>query len=394
MKYIKREIEAKIIAAEKYSPVLAVTGPRQTGKSTMLRHLFPKHNYISFDSSDFRASAKNDPQMFVENLKKPAIIDEIQYAPEIIPYIKIYVDGYTTALKNEEIAGKFILTGSQAFTMTAGLTESLAGRIALFELLPFSFSELNIKTTQTLACYKQLLKGFYPVPNIANMKPVEYYGDYLSTYIERDVRQILNIKDIGAFQTFVQVLAARAGGMLNIANLARDCAISHVTAKNWLAILAASRIIYLLEPYFRNTTKRAVKTPKIYFTDTGLLAHLLRYKDAETLLSGPMSGNIFENMVVMEAMKNNNNAKEGNNFYFYRDNNGIEVDLIINGGQFINLYEIKASKTLKPEIARNMDLAPIKADKKFVLSLNNNSMPLSKDVKAIFWSDFKNTLKR
>ncbi|MDR0646380.1 MAG: ATP-binding protein [Elusimicrobiota bacterium] len=391
MKYIPREIEPKITAAVKYSPVIAVTGPRQTGKSTMLKHLFPKYSYISFDSSDLRASARNDPQMFVENLKKPVIIDEIQYVPEIIPYIKIYVDNFTTALKNEEIAGKFILTGSQAFTMMAGLTESLAGRIALFELLPFSFSELNLKMTQPLSCYKQLLRGFYPLPNASDRESGEYYGDYLSTYIERDVRQILNIKDIGAFQTFVQVLAARTGSMLNIANIARDCSISHATAKNWLSILTASRIIYLLEPYFRNITKRVVKTPKVYFTDTGLLAHLLRYKDAETLISGPMSGNIFENMVIMEAVKNNNNAKKGNHFYFYRDNNGVETDLIIEGGQFINLYEIKASKTLKYEMAKNLSLTPIKADKKFVLSFNENSMPLGNNITAILWSDFSKT---
>jgi predicted AAA+ superfamily ATPase len=148
-----------------------------------------------------------------------------------------------------------------------------------------------------------------------------------------------------------------------------------------------------LEPFFRNITKRAVKTPKVYFTDTGLLAHLLRYKDAETLISGPMSGNIFENMVIMEAVKNDNNEKKGNHFYFYRDNNGVEVDLIIDGGQFINLYEIKASKTLKYEMAKNLSLMPIKEDKKFVLSFNENSMPLGSDITAILWSDFKNTLK-
>ncbi|MDR3257024.1 MAG: AAA family ATPase [Endomicrobium sp.] len=173
--YITRQIEQKILKAAKYSPVLAVTGPRQTGKSTMLKYLFPKYNYISFDSADLRASAKNDPQMFVENLKKPVIVDEIQYAPEIIPYIKIYVDKYTTTLRNKEVAGNFILTGSQVFTMMAGLTESLAGRIALFELLPFSFGELGKNPIKTVDFYKQLLKGFYPITNTSPRDPNEYY---------------------------------------------------------------------------------------------------------------------------------------------------------------------------------------------------------------------------
>jgi predicted AAA+ superfamily ATPase len=214
--YIPRQIEQRIIKTSKYSPVIAVTGPRQTGKSTMLKYLFPKYNHISFDFADLRASAKNDPQMFVETLKKPAIIDEIQYVPEIIPYLKIYVDEYTTTLRNKEVAGKFILTGSQVFTMMAGLSESLAGRIALFELLPFSFKELGNKPIKTIDFYKQLLKGFYPVTNTSQRDPNEYYGDYLSTYIERDVRQILNIKDVSAFQSFVQVLAARVGNMLKL----------------------------------------------------------------------------------------------------------------------------------------------------------------------------------
>jgi predicted AAA+ superfamily ATPase len=391
-RYIKRQIEKVILEACKHSPIIAVTGPRQSGKSTMLKHLFAKYNYVTFDSSDLRMSAKNDPQMFIETLAKPVIIDEIKYAPEIIPYIKIYVDKYATSLKNKEIAGNFILTGSQTFTMMAGLTESLAGRISLFELLPFSFKELGKQSFNVTECYRQMVRGFYPAANVSSINPSQYYGDYVSTYLERDVRQILNIKDINSFQKFLQVLAARVGGMLNISDIAKDCAISHITAKNWLSILEASRIIYLLKPYFANITKRLVKTPKVYFTDTGLLAYLLRYKDADTLLAGAVSGAVFENMAVIEAVKYSNNNKSGNNFYFYRDNNGVEIDLVIDKGQNINLYEIKAAKTLKTEMAKNLSLADIKASKKFLLSFNETVMPIAKDVTAISWKDFEKSL--
>jgi predicted AAA+ superfamily ATPase len=378
-------MEKPLRKAARQSPVLALTGPRQTGKSTLLRQLFPRYNYISFDALDLRISAQNDPQLFVENMAKPVIIDEIQYVPELLPYLKIYVDKYATRLKNAEIAGTFILTGSQVFTLMAGLTESLAGRIALFELLPFSFSELNREPRRPLDCYRQILKGFYPVPNTSTRSPQDYYGDYLATYIERDVRQILNIKDIGAFQTFVQTLAARAGQLLNMQEVARDCAIAHATAKNWLSILETSRIIYLLRPYYRNITKRAVKTPKLYFTDTGLLAHLLKYRNAETLAAGAVSGAIFENMVIMEFIKHNNNRKAGWDFYFYRDNNGVEIDLIIDKGQQFEFYEIKAARTLKPEMAKGLAAVSLASVKKFVLSFNENTLPLARDVMAAPW---------
>ena len=385
VRYIERTLEQNLKKAAKYAPVIAVTGPRQTGKSTLLRHLFPRYKYVSFDAADLRLSAKNDPQLFVENLRKPVIIDEIQYVPEILPYIKIHVDRYTTKLKNSKIAGTFLLTGSQVFTLMAGLTESLAGRIALFELPPFSLIELGKKPYKPLDCYRQIIKGFYPVPNTSKYSPKDYYGDYLATYVERDVRQIINIKEVTVFQTFLQVLAARAGNLLNIQDVARDCAISHATAKNWLSVLENSRIIYLLKPYHRNITKRVVKTPKIYFTDTGLLSHLLKYKDAETLSAGAASGMIFENMVVMEFLKLNNNTKAGWDFYFYRDNNGVEIDLIIDKGNMFELYEIKSSKTLRTEMSKGLSAVELNPCRKFVLSFNENTMPLTSNVTAVPW---------
>jgi predicted AAA+ superfamily ATPase len=390
-RYINRILEKKLQGAIQYAPVIALTGPRQTGKSTMLKNLFPAYNYISFDAMDIRQSAKSDPEMFVENLQKPIIIDEIQYAPEIIPYIKIYVDKFRTELKNEEVVGSFILTGSQAFTMMAGLTESLAGRVAAFELLPFALKELSTVPKTPLACYNQMLRGFYPIPNVIKEYP-DYYGEYLSTYIERDVRQIINVKDISAFQKFMQILANRTANLLNIQSVARDCAISHATAKNWLSILETSRIIYLLQPYYANMSKRLIKSPKIYFTDTGLLSYLLKYKDAQTLFSGAISGAIFENMMIIEALKNNFNAKENNGLYFYRDSNGIEIDLIIDKGNTKNLYEFKSGKTLRKEMANNFYSVNIKQSNNYLVSFNETLMPLTKEVKAIPWTEFLNTL--
>ncbi|MDR0823121.1 MAG: ATP-binding protein [Endomicrobium sp.] len=383
--YIHRKIEQILLKAIKNSPVIAVTGPRQTGKSTMLKELFAHYNYVSFDFPDIREAAQNDPATFIENLKTPVIIDEIQYAPEILPYIKIMVDKYTTALRNDEINGKFILTGSQAFTMMAGLTESLAGRISLFELLPFSFSELKSKPIEPIDCYKQMLKGFYPIPNITQREPQDYYSDYLTTYIERDVRQILNIKDASVFQTFVQVLAARAGNLLDIADIAKDCGISSITAKNWLSVLEVSRIIYLLRPYFKNITKRVIKTPKIYFTDTGLLAHLLKFNDANALMADKISGAFFENMIIMEALKNKFNNKANDSFYFYRDSNGVEIDLVIDKGQSFNLYEIKASKTIRADMTKSLTSTSLNPSQKFLISFNEMQMPIVKGVMAIPW---------
>jgi predicted AAA+ superfamily ATPase len=388
-KYISRIVEKELIKSVKRSPIIAVTGPRQTGKSTMLKHLFPKYNYISFDSTDMRTSAKNDPEMFIETTQKPIIIDEIQYAPEILPYMKIYVDKYRNSLKNKEVMGKFILTGSQVFTLMAGLTESLAGRISLFELFPFSFEELGKKPSTPMACYKQILKGFYPVPNTSSQEPNDYYGSYLSTYVERDVRQIVSVKDLSQFQKFVQLLAGRAGNMLNVANIAKDCGISHITAKNWISVLEASGIIYLLKPYYENTAKRLVKTPKIYFTDTGLLAYLLKYQDAQTLFAGAMQGAVFENMIVIEALKFIKNNKLNYDLCFYRDNNGVEIDLIIDKGESLSLCEIKSSKTLNSQMIKNLSLVNIPKSKKFVLSFNENKMPMGKEVMAISWKDFE-----
>jgi predicted AAA+ superfamily ATPase len=271
----------------------------------------------------------------------------------------------------------------------AGVTESLADRAGLFELLPFSFNEMGEKPAGILKCFEQILRGFYPVPNTEKTDSRAFYGAYLSLYIERDVRQIQNIKDLSAFEVFLQLLAGRAGNLLNIADLAKDCGLAQATCKAWLSILENSRIIYLLRPWFRNTGKRLIKSPKIYFTDTGLLAYLLKYPDARTLMAGPAMGAIFENMIIIEFLKEKLNRHLASDLYFYRDSNGVEIDLVINNSHSISLYEIKASKTLRPEMTRSLKLADFSKDcgsvNKFLVSFHENRIPLDGKITAIPW---------
>lgn len=378
MKYINRKLEKILLQAAGQFPAIVLTGPRQTGKSTLLKHLFPDYSYITLDDIGIREIATADPAMFVSSLKKPVIIDEIQYVPKLLSYIKIHID-------NERKNGYFIITGSQIFSLMQGLGETLAGRAALFELLHFSFSEIGKIPHSPAECYKQILKGFYPVPNTQKTDLGTFYGSYLSTYIERDVRQIRYVQDIGSFQRFIRLLASRAGIILNIQSLASDCGISSITAKKWLSILESSRIIYLLKPYFSNKGKRLIKSPKIYFTDTGLLAYLLRYRKTEELMAGAIAGAIFENMVVMEALKETLYNRSANDLYFYRDSNNVEADLVIDRGNSFSLYEIKASQTLQSGFAKNLKLLSISPAEKKVLTLNETEIPIYPGITAAPW---------
>ena len=385
MQYIHRTLEKSLLSAVQQFPAVVLTGPRQTGKSTLLKQLFPTYHYVTFDDLSVRNIAKKDPALFVSTLQTPVIIDEIQYIPELLSYIKMHID-------KERVNGRFLLTGSQMFNVMQGMSETLAGRVALFELLPLSFQELNKVPQDPIPCFEQIIKGFYPTPNTQEMDLQLFYGSYLSTYVERDVRQIKNIHDIATFQRFLELLAARVGNLLNMQDLANDCGVANATVKNWISILESSRIIYLLRPYFNNASKRLVKTPKVYFTDTGLLAYLLRYKDADTLLKGPMAGAIFENMIIMEAVKENIYNRTGYNLYFYRDSNQVEADLVVDKGQNIDLYEIKASQSIQSEFAKKLKNVALSATNRTILSLNPTEMPLHQQVMAKpWWSIVKQT---
>jgi hypothetical protein len=382
MKYVNRTIEPTIQTAIHQFPAVALTGPRQAGKSTLLQHLYPNYTYYTFDDPVLRQQAKDDPGLFLENLNIPAILDEIQYAPEILPYIKISVD------RNRDKRGQYLFTGSQVFHLMAGLTETLAGRVALFELLPFSFSELGVKEVLPLkTLFEYLYSGFYPDPCIHGVNPRLYYGSYFQTYLERDIRQITSVQDLSQFQRFVELLAARAGSVLNISEVARDCGISHTTAHKWLSLLENSRIIYLLKPYFGNIGKRIVKSPRLYFTDTGLLAYLLKYPDPSTFFSGPAAGNIFENFIIAEFLKDKFNRNGLYELYYYRDSNKNEVDLVIEEAQQTHAVEIKMRQNIRKEDARFLDKLEIKGKTltRWLITCFSHEIMISEKTKNLPW---------
>ncbi len=383
LKYLPRACETILQEAVRQFPVVGLTGPRQTGKSTTLRKLFPGYQYTTLDDPTLRSRATTDPGLFIESMGTPCIIDEIQYAPELLPYIKMQVD------KGRPRTGQYLLTGSQIFPLMSGITESLAGRISLFELLGFSLDELglNKRGSSTPKLFETLFRGFYPEPAVHGVDSRLFYGSYLQTYLERDIRQISSVHDLRLFQQFLELLAARVGNLLNMNELARDCGISHTTARKWISLLESTRIVYLLRPYFKNISKRVMKSPKVYFTDTGLLAHLLRYPTPETVQSGPMSGAFFENLIIIEFLKRKLNHGHLWELYFYRDSNGKEVDLILESAHDLHLVEIKLKKTIHPADARSLASFPETGceQNKYLLSCHPDVAPLTRDIQALPW---------
>jgi predicted AAA+ superfamily ATPase len=336
-RFIPRAIGPELKAAARDFPVLALTGPRQTGKSTLLRRLFPSHSYATLDDPLTRASAAADPRDFLR-AERSLIIDEIQHLPELLPHLKIAVD------EDRGRKGRFILTGSQHFPLMAGLGESLAGRIALHELLGFSGEEVGYAKDP----FAFMHRGSYPEVVAQGADRDRFYASYVQTYLERDIRQITSVHDLRTFQSFLELLAARAGALLNLNELSKECGVSFTTARRWLSLLETTRIVYLLRPYSRNVSKRVIKSPKVYFTDVGLLSYLLRYPTPQVMRKGPMAGAFFENLIVTEVLKHRFNHKLDFELYFYRDSNGNELDLLIDLGLTRRAVEIKATSTPSP----------------------------------------------
>ncbi len=339
--YINRQIEPLLIEAANQFPAIALTGPRQTGKSTLLQHLFPNHLYVSLDDPLKRMMCKEDPSLFLENYPAPCIFDEIQYVPELLPYIKIEID------KDRRTTGQYILTGSQIFPVIKGLSESLAGRIAIFELYGLNLNEYYVTEENTSGLFKRIFTGTYPDPLIHRVNIKIFYSSYIQTYLERDIRQIQNVQDLLQFQHFLELLAGRAGNLLNLSEIAKELGISQPTSRRWLSLLENSRIIYLLRPYYKNLNKRIVKSPKLYFTDAGLLVYLLKYPDSLTLASGPSNGAVFENFIISEILKSIVNRNISAELFFYRDSNQNEIDLIIDQGYKQTVCEIKLNKSIQ-----------------------------------------------
>jgi predicted AAA+ superfamily ATPase len=382
--YLHRKLEQPLKEALKQFPVVLVTGSRQAGKSTLLQHTLKGYNYISFDDILVRNLAESDPALFLKTYAAPLIIDEIQYVPSLLPYIKMRVDA------NRRSYGQYVLTGSQIFPLMKGVSESLAGRIAIFQLYPLDWEEiLHVDPYDEIKMSEQMLKGFYPEFQVQpGLNPKFWHSAYLSTYLERDLRAMRNIHDLGQFQRYLVLLAARAGQLLNLNEIGKECGISQTTAKDWLMLLQATSIIYLLEPYARNLTKRVVKSPKLFFVDTGLLCYLLRIETAEQLIHSPFGGHVFENMVIMEKIKRFAGKGERAPCYFYRTSGGLEIDLLLDFGDYFDAYEIKFSGTPNIEMTRSLalfkDEYPVK--KAALLNLRRESLPFSNGIIAEHWS--------
>lgn len=379
--YFKRLLEKDIIENSKSFPVILICGPRQVGKTTVLEKLSnDKINYVSLDDPLERKSAIEDPALFLENHKTPLIIDEIQYATELLPYIKMKVDqARLNALKNDvPTTGLYYLTGSQMFTMMQNVSESLAGRVGIIDMYGLSYSEIIGKDQEyflptfkrckereqyprpeTLEVFEKIIRGSFPaLYQNENISTERFYNGYLRTYLERDIRNLITIKEETKFLTFMSAVAARTGQELNYDNLARDAEIDNKTAKNWLSYLQTSGLIFLLQPYSNNPTTRAIKTPKMYFTDTGLACYLAGYSDAKTLERSAINGNIFETYVVMEIVKSFVNDNKDPRLYlnFYRDSNQVEIDLIITMNNTVYPIEIKKSKNPDKIMIKNFNI--------------------------------------
>lgn len=344
-KYIKREISEKVLEVQKYYPVTTITGPRQSGKTSLCRHLFPDYSYVNLEDLTIRGRAITDPTGFIDSLGKTAIIDEVQNVPELLSMIQVRVD--------EDPEKRFILTGSSNFSLLHRMTQSLAGRVALFTLLPFSFMEMSAED-KSVPTWKLLSRGQYPGILVNGIPESIFYSNYYTTYIERDVRDLMRLKNIMKFDTFVRLLAARTGSEFNASQIAKEAGVSAPTVTEWLSILETSYITFTLRPYFANISKQLTKMPKVYFYDTGLLCYLLGIESEAQYLSSTLRGAIFENMAISELMKNQYNKARIPQVNFYRERSGKEVDAMVRTREGINLYEIKAGSTFKPEFATNM----------------------------------------
>lgn len=399
--YIHREIETVLKHSIRHFPAIALTGPRQSGKSTLIEKIFgDTHTIRTFDDPITRDQAVSDPRLFIEGAGERIILDEIQYVPQILSYIKILID------KDRRKYGRFIITGSQQFHLIKNLGDTLAGRIAIFNLLPFSIKEkkrvsfLKNKLSDTKSNFiHSCIRGSFPEITIySDMDSNTWYGSYLQTYLERDIRTIYNIGILREFQQFLRLLAGRCSQILNLSSFASDLGVSVNTIKKWLSILEASQILYILPPYYRNLGKRVTRSPKIYFLDTGLVCYLTGLTTREHLLNGPLAGALFENFVIQETVKYYLNRGLRPNLFYLRTHNNLEVDLIIERNLKLFPFEIKLTKT------PNLGMAlPIERFKKIfsrlkigsgkIISLSDYDMALTRDVTVVNMDSYLGFLK-
>lgn len=344
---ISRILSKKLSALARKFPVVAVTGPRQSGKTTLAKTAFPRKVYVSLEDLDTREYAHKDPRGFLRDYSQGAILDEIQRAPGLFSYLQTVVD------QNPQ-AGKFILTGSQQFLLMQNLSQTLAGRVAVLNLLPFSLEELKAAGKVPGTVEKMIYDGFYPRIYDKKLAPEDWYPDYLQTYVERDVRLIKNIDDLSLFQKFLKLCAGRTGQLLNLSSLGDECGVKHNTARSWIGILEASFIVYLLRPHHQSFNKRVVKTPKLYFYDTGLACSLLEIEHERQLKTHPLRGCLFETAMMTEMVKYRLNRGRPCHFYFWRDKSGHEIDCILDRAGRLVPIEIKSGETVTGDFFKNL----------------------------------------
>jgi len=344
---IKRNIEQKLFKFIKQYPVLMLTGPRQSGKTTLCKMTLPDKPYVSLENPENRDYALSDPRGFLAQYPNGGIIDEAQHAPDLFSYVQGIVD-------DKKMNGMFVLTGSQNFQLLDKISQSLAGRTAILKLLPFSINEIK-SIIQEMSLDEVLRHGFYPRIHDEKLEPRDALSFYFETYVERDVRSLLSIKDLSSFQKFVRLCAGRVGQILNLSSLGNEAGVSHTTAKEWMSLLEASYIVFLLPPYYKNYNKRIIKSPKIYFYDVGLAACLLGIETARQMQRDPLRGNLFENLVVMEFLKKQYEQAGRANLFFFRDSNKNEVDLIMPSGQDLWAIEIKSGQTIVSDFFKGLN---------------------------------------
>ena len=380
---IQREIQQQLLKLAAMYPVVTITGPRQSGKTTLAKMTFPQHRYVSLENFDIRQMAEADPRGFLKSYAPPVIFDEIQRVPKLLSFIQ-------TAVDEDKSYGQYILTGSHQPALGAGVSQSLAGRTGILQLLPLSISEMTASGI-TLERDQYLYFGFMPRLYDTTLDPKNLYRDYFSTYVEKDVRQMLNIKDLSQFETFVKLLAGRVGQLVNMASLAGDVGVSSQTLAQWLSVLEASFIVFQLPGYYENFGKRLIKSKKLYFTEVGLATWLLGINSPEQVARDPLFGGLFENMVVIEALKQRFNAGETAELYFIRDSQGLEADLLFRkNNQTLIPVEIKGGMTWNKDFCKNL-LKFRKLSEKFQPGFVIYSGDLTPEIDGIRFLNFKDT---
>ncbi len=381
---IQRTLEAKILHAAKGFPALAIMGPRQSGKTTLAKKAFPHLPYLSLEDLSLRSYAEKDPKGFLLSLEQGAILDEVQRVPELYSYLQGVLD-------SSPKRGWFVLTGSEHFLLHEKISQSLAGRVAYKNLLPFSLQELIGQKGLPKTPEDWIVKGFYPPVHVEELEPYEWLKSYISSYLEKDVRSLKNVHDLSSFQSFLQICAGRIGQLVNLSGISIELGVSHNTVRSWMSILETSFILFFLRPHHKNFRKRLVKSPKLYFWDTGLASTLLNIRNTEQLNTHPLKGALFENLVVADLAKQSFHHGENPSLFFWRDNTGHEVDLLLDKGTELIPIEIKAGKTIRESWADGLrfwcNLSGVPQSKAYVIHAGEDSQK-RKEAHFMSWKEW------